>query len=148
MLCNLCQNILGAELDFKNFKIFMSIICGKTLPSAGYKTLSVFMILIICFLEGLDPSEPSCYTWHNAKSKQLWLGKELNTIICKFSFFFLLIYTKEESCSMSHSQNIGVQSHHWANRTSPLESFYRKWQPKASMKRKHYARGVQARRLW
>lgn len=74
----------------------MSIICGKTLPSAGYKMLSVFMILIICFLEGLDPSEPSCYTWHNAKSKQLWFGKELNTIVFKFSFFFFfLIYTRE-----------------------------------------------------
>ena len=47
----------------------MSIICGKTLPSAGYKMLLVFMILIICFLEGLDPSEPNCCTWHNAKSK-------------------------------------------------------------------------------
>ena len=53
----------------------MSIICGKTLPSAGYKMLLVFMILIICFLEGLDPSEPSCCTWHNAKSKTTLVGK-------------------------------------------------------------------------
>lgn len=145
MLCNLCQNILGAELDLKNFQIFMSIICGKTLPSAGYKMLSVFMILIICFLE--DWIHQSQAAILGTMPGQNNVGWERSWIQLFVSFLCFLIYTKEESCSMSHSQNIDVQSHHWANGTSPLESFYRKWQPKPRMKRECFARVIQARRL-
>lgn len=66
---------------YRKLKIFMSIICRKTLPSAGYKMLSVFPILIISFFEGLNLPELNCYAWHNTNSKQLWFRRELDAII-------------------------------------------------------------------
>lgn len=72
----------------------MSIICRKTLPSAGYKMLSVFLILIRSFLEELNPSELNSNAWHNTKSKRL--GSDGNWMQLFPNVF--LISTKEGSC--------------------------------------------------
>lgn len=72
----------------------MSIICRKTLPSAGYKMLSVFLILIRSFLEELNPSELNSNVWHNTKSKRL--GSDGSWMQLFPNVF--LISTKEGSC--------------------------------------------------
>lgn len=82
----------------------MSIIYRKTLPSAGYKMLSEFLMLIIIVLKGLNPSELSCYAWHSTKSKQLWFRRELDVIISKL----FLISTKKGNYPVSNGQNIAV----------------------------------------
>lgn len=66
---------------YRKFKIFISIICRKTLPSAGYKMLSGFPIVIISFFEGLTLSEVNGCAWHSTKSEKLGFKRELDAMI-------------------------------------------------------------------